>query len=95
MAFISSSPPPMMPDDEDIEDLDEFGGHLDDADDEDSAAFDLTGKLKNHVNFDTKSAFVYFQACLQNSKAFPKKPYRWLPRKLSCQPMDSFLWKTP
>ena len=94
MAFISSSPPPMMPDDEDIEDIDEFGGHLDDDEDEDSAAFDLTGKSYN-VNFDTKSAFVYFQACLQNSKAFPKKPYRWLPRKLSCQPMDLYLWKTP
>ena len=52
MAFISSSPPPMMPDDDFMEeDVDEFG-HLDEDEDEDSAAFDLTGKKRKyfHVN---------------------------------------------
>ena len=43
MAFISSSPPPMMPDDDIDDDIDEFG-HLDESEDDDSAAFDLTGE---------------------------------------------------
>ena len=50
MAFISSSPPPMMPDDDFIEeDVDEFG-HLDEDEDEDSAAFDLTGKQNSSTS---------------------------------------------
>ena len=40
MAFLSSSPPPMIPDD--IEDVDDFEDQLDE-DEEDSASYDLTG----------------------------------------------------
>ena len=60
MAFISSSPPPMMPDDDIDDDIDEFG-HLDESEDDDSAAFDLTGKL-NPMQTLTRQQFSLFSA---------------------------------
>ena len=42
MAFVPMTPPPMMPDDIEDDEIEDFG-QIEDYDDEDSSSYDLTG----------------------------------------------------
>ena len=56
MAFVPMTPPPMMPDDIEDDEIEDFG-QIEDYDDEDSSSYDLTGSRTFFSSF----SFVDFK----------------------------------
>ena len=59
MAFVPMTPPPMMPDDIEDDEIEDFG-QIEDYDDEDSSSYDLTGSRIFYLFFIHSFRFCEF-----------------------------------